>query len=109
VETPWIADSSEEEDGWEAHVENGVITQEAPGLGDAHAGTPLDRFGVMATIVIDTNDISCRVLIMAIVGPMQNSELRIVEHTGLAHGYMLATVHRANMEALSTELTWKHI
>ena len=40
VETPWVADSSEEEDGWEAYVENGVITQEAPGLGDAHAGTP---------------------------------------------------------------------
>jgi hypothetical protein len=40
VETPWEADSSEEEDGWEAYVENGVITQEAPGLGDTHAGTP---------------------------------------------------------------------
>jgi hypothetical protein len=40
VETPWVADSSEEEDGWEAYVENGVITQETPGLGDAHAGTP---------------------------------------------------------------------
>jgi hypothetical protein len=59
----------------------------------------IDRFGVRATIVIDTNDISCRDPIMSIVGPMQNSELRIVEHTGLAHGYMLSTVHRANMEA----------
>jgi hypothetical protein len=27
VEKPWVADSSEEEDGWEAYVENGVITQ----------------------------------------------------------------------------------
>jgi hypothetical protein len=32
VETPWVADPSEEEDDWEAHVENGVNTQEAPGL-----------------------------------------------------------------------------
>jgi hypothetical protein len=40
VEAPWVADSSEEEDDWEAHVlEHGVITQEAPGLGVAHAGT----------------------------------------------------------------------
>jgi hypothetical protein len=36
VQAPWVADSSEEEDDWEAHVEHGVITQEAPGLGGAH-------------------------------------------------------------------------
>jgi hypothetical protein len=28
VETPWVVDSSEEEDDWEAHVEHRVITQE---------------------------------------------------------------------------------
>jgi hypothetical protein len=40
VETPWVADPSEEEDDWEAYVEQqGVITQEALGLGVAHAGT----------------------------------------------------------------------
>jgi hypothetical protein len=39
VETPCVADSSEEEDNSEAHVGHGVITQEAPGLGDTHAAT----------------------------------------------------------------------
>jgi hypothetical protein len=59
---PWVlADSSEEEDDWEAHVEHGVITQEAPGLGVVHAGTPpatsvRDATPAVATAAIAATD-----------------------------------------------------
>jgi hypothetical protein len=64
VDTPWVADSSEEEDDWEAHAEHEVITQEAPGLGDAHADT------APAAPVRDATPAAAAVLMLPLLLPL---------------------------------------
>jgi len=57
----------------------------------------VDKFGVQATIVIDTNDMACKDPIINSVGILKHTQLKVVEHNDLIHGYMLSTVHRKNM------------
>ena len=67
----------------------------------------IDKFGVKATVIIDTNDISCEGPIRRELGEsLTNVELKVVEHLNLKHGYMLSTVHRESMSSQISEFDY---